>query len=267
MLLLFASFGARPATATHPTKTERDARIETKKKKLESADWIKLALNLTGDSPEIESQAKKDLKKIPNLRELLKAQIPGGPYQGLALDVIVTLDLKDFFPHLVQASEKDEDGFIVLAINSLIDDKNAQFLADTYLKRLADTHSALRASAPARVAMLDTLERLHVFVGAELFPSLLDDESHEVRLMALRSLRSELLSQKQEALLPLLQQSLRAKPFQLRTAALFLWKDIPIELKNKSLLYLEPVCESDPNTLVKKLCESSRAEFSKGTQR
>jgi len=233
----------------------RGERIRNKEDKLLDADWSKLALLLTGESPEIETLAKKRLKNFPELNNILRKEL-AGPFASLALDVIATFEKKEFFDELLALSSKDEDGFVAQTLNLLIDEKNFPILVDTYTKYLSDEKLRSSLSPPARIAYIDTLHRLEVPLKNSTYVSLFDDPSFELRIMTMRHLKNSILKSKDSDLLDAYKKAFRAEPVELRLLAIDSLNDIPSHLRSEARSFLNQ-CVRDTSMIVRAECQSA----------
>ncbi len=239
-------------------RTARQKRLEEKKNKLEKADWVKLALNMTGDSDEISQKAIEQLRAIPKIERLLEKAIQG-PYRGLALDSIAALTLTTLSPILLELAAKDEDGFIYQTLNTLLTPENSKTILETYQKRLIDLDSPQRPSGPASLAMIDTLTRLKIPLSFKLMESYLNHEFFETRLMTLRNLQIAIEAgsaefPKKNIYLPLLKKAFQGKPYQLRLNALFIWQGLSPALQDFSSTYLNS-CMRDTQMDLRAECQ------------
>jgi hypothetical protein len=180
----------------------------------------------------------------------------GGPYTPLALDVIGTLELKDFFNDLLVLSERDEDGFITQTLNMLLDEKNLDQLIKTYMDRLSQDESRVYYPGPAKASMIDTLDRLQIDFSPKLYKKLFDDSNFEVRMMAFHHLRNALLRSQNPNLLPALKTAIMQPPQQLRISAIHLVGELngPLQKEASSLLNR---CVQDSSMKVRSECQAT----------
>ena len=241
--------------APRAAEESRTERLEKRAERFKEASWAKLALSLTGESPEIEMLAKRKLKQMPDLARILRKEL-GGPYTPLALDVIGTLELKDFFNDLLVLSERDEDGFITQTLNMLLDEKNLDQLIKTYLDRLSQDESSVYYSGPAKASMIDTLDRLQVEFSSKLYKKLFDDSNFEVRMMTFHHLRNALMRSQNPNLLPALKTAMMQAPQQLRISAIHLVGELngPLQKEASSLLNR---CVQDSSMKVRSECQAT----------
>ena len=111
-------------------------------------DWSRDAVRLTGESDYVREQALLRLKKHTNLALILRDQLQG-PKQPLALDVVSALNMTELLPNLMQAAEKDENGFVYLAI-----------VLDLYSRRVIGWSVSKRIDGDLAVAALKNLRRV-----------------------------------------------------------------------------------------------------------
>lgn len=262
ILSLFA-IANRQAWAAEPQKdsvaavTEtRHSRLSRRSDKLKESSWIKLALSLTGESPEIERVAKKQLKALPDLQNILRQELHG-EYAALALDVISTLELGEFFDELLAMVKKDEDGFITQTLNMLLNEKNTPRLIAPYVSWLSSDEVNAQLSGPAKLSMIDTLTRLQVEFSRNLYEQLLSDPFYDVRLMSLRHLRLALLKRADSRGLKSLKFALGQNPAELRLASLEVIAQLRGPAKDEAKVFLKS-CVEDPSVEVRTQCLIAR---------
>ena len=195
----------------------------------QARDWSKEAVRLTGESQAVRGRAIMRLKKTPHLKEILRREIHGNRL-AQALDVIATLELRDLLPDLIQLGTTDATGSVYSAINSLLNEKNLASVLPTYRKRLL-CEPACQASPAAQVVILDTLARAGLDLSSDELTRLLKSSQYEVKSAALEYVRSAIMTRGKFELLPLVQASLQANPWQLRLQSWYLISELPPQIK------------------------------------
>lgn len=215
-------------------------------------DWSRDAVRLTGESDYVREQALNRLKKRPDLENILRQQLRG-PKQPLALDVISALDMVELLPDLLQVAKKDENGFVYLAINNLMNSENKNKIVSIYEHHLFCPASC-QASGPAQVVILDTLSRLGESFSPQQIESLLASPWPEVRFSALNYVRTALLKRNQGQYLHLVKQALHGQPLQLREQALYLASELT-DVQQKQILASMSNCQNTFGPTARVLCE------------
>src|SRR5688500_12482618 len=83
--------------------------------------WTAFARQV-GQSEKTRVAALRELKQIKNLDKLLLKSLES-PHKHLALDVIGALEMRDLIPELLLRIGADEDGFLTLTLNSLLNEE------------------------------------------------------------------------------------------------------------------------------------------------
>lgn len=214
-------------------------------------NWKFLAKRFTGESDLIRQSSINQIKKIPNLENLLKKEL-SGPDKFIVLDVIATLKLTGLLPELIKYSEYDETGFFYHALNALMTTTSLKHkLSQLYYSRLLNVNTP----AAAKVVILDTLGRLNVSLSsADLKYLLLDESLPEVRSAALYYLRTQFTNKTgQERDLILLKEVLDTEPYQIRLQALYFFSELNTTYQSVWLPFLKS-CLTDKNPEVKQFC-------------
>jgi hypothetical protein len=208
--------------------------------------WDALALRLSAESSASYARVVTELRHVPQLEAKLRAGLQGNK-RYLAMDVISALQLSNLLPDLVAGAEKDETGFFLNAINSLLSPRNVKFISDFYRRRVF-----VSASPPAaRAVMLDTLGRLGTPLNVARTKAVEDeDPSPDVKSAALYYARLMILRRGRVDYLPVVASGLRAQPFQIRVQALFLAS----ELRPVVRAQLNVNCGRDQNAEVRDVC-------------
>ncbi len=211
-------------------------------------EWPQLAVRLTGEADQVRKKAISELRDLPQLEAVLRKEL-SGERKFLAIDVISALKLEVLLPDLLKFSEKDESGFFYNAINALMDGENRTELLTLYRARIGNDSTP----AAAKVALLDTLSRLQIPLGAPLLKKLvLQDPSADVRSAALHYVRQFLLKKDME-FFPLVALALHSDPFQLRIQAMYLISELNPKWRSFVLRELEE-CMEDDNSEVREAC-------------
>jgi hypothetical protein len=209
-------------------------------------DWDVLALRLSAESTASYERTIAKLRLVPQLETKLRAGLRGNK-RYLAMDVISALQLTNLLPELVAGAEKDETGFFLNAINSLLNSRNVKFVSDLYRHRVFDSGSP----PAARAVMLDTLGRLGTPLNVARLIALVDeDPSPDVKSAALYYARLMILRRARDDYLPVVTSGLRAQPFQLRVQALFLASELGPAVRTR----LSVNCAQDRNKEVRDVC-------------
>ena len=186
-----------------------------------AANWTRLARQV-GESEKSRDAALAALRKTPRINQILFKALAGTD-RALALDVIVALDIKSFVPELIERSAVDEDGFLILALSSMLDETNENKILSSYQSAL--TRLSERSPA-AIVAMLEPLGRLGRRLPRATVAALFAHEWPEVRGAALYYVRLMALEHRKDAGLEHVAGALRERSFQLRAQAVFAAREI-----------------------------------------
>jgi hypothetical protein len=229
----------------------------------ENSDWAQLAVRLTGESDEIRQEALKLLKKLKTLKAQLRTAL-WTHQRPLALDVIATLKIKALLPELLKISASDEDGFVYLTINSLIDDKNYKKVVELYLRRLTHPVGKRIPSPAAKIAILDSLGRLRQALEAESVEDMMGTQSEpDIQRAVLSYVRNFLLRKEHPEYWNAVERATRAKSYEVRVQAYFLVSEVQKSFEHESAK-LWSRCESDSNSELSALCLKLRnGEFAK----
>jgi hypothetical protein len=196
--------------------------------------WVDWAERLSGESDWVRERAIDQIRKTPNLEEVLRRELDG-PHRLLAMDAITSLSMKQMLPRLMELSERDEDGFSYLAINALIAPDTQEKIAALYRLRLEGKEEPEERSSVAKMAMLDGLALMHVPLSREALGKLLADSSFEARSAALGYLYSMRAQPQIAALIPDLLAKVGPRPWQIRQRARFLAEALPDAARVKAV--------------------------------
>ncbi len=216
-----------------------------------AVSWQMQASKLTGYSEAIRNEALVALKKTPQIQDKLKAALTTSD-RYLALDVMSALGLHSMVGHLLEVSEKGDDGAIHLTINTLVSGDNIQPVLEKYVLRLR------RSQAPAvKVAILDYLGRLGHRLGEADLAALARSSSFEVRSAALYYARLMLGKLRKADYYHVFRRTLQDAATPLRIQTIYTLQELPFETpaewKN-----LEVLCSKDPVEEVRRLCKELR---------
>jgi len=106
----------------------------------------------------------------------------------MALDVMSALEMHELVNELMVYMSADEDGFVTLTINSLLDEKNQDAVLKNYVEDLAPDNLS-RFSPATVVAMLEPIGRLGIPLSNATVQSLISQKSPEIRGAILYDLR------------------------------------------------------------------------------
>lgn len=229
-----------------------------------SPAWTDLARKV-GESEENRASVIAQLRKVPNLRSILKKSIYSKD-RPLALDTISALELKDMVGELLFHVPADPDGFLTVAINSMMDAKNQTQILKSYSENLSPS-SLPKMSAASIVAQLEPLGRLSVVLPPESIALLQAHPSPEVRSSTLYYVRVMGLRNKHFENVDTLSLMLKATEFQLRLQAVSIAAELmAVAPKEKlpSREALKSVCDSEKTPSVKSACLSFLALAPRG---
>lgn len=195
----------------------------SKTSKISKIPWTALARRV-GQSEEGRARAIALLKQEKNLESLLLNALETRD-RHLALDVIGSLEMKTLAPELMNRVAADRDGFLTLALNSLMDEKNSPSILRSHIKNLnADRQAKL--SPAAIVAMLEPLGRLGTKIPKRDLTALSTHSFPEVRSAVLYYLRAMALQHRNREYDSLILQALNATEFQIRLQAVSLLTEL-----------------------------------------
>ena len=230
-----------------------------------SPKWTDLARKV-GTSEDVRAQAIKELRNMKGLKGRLQKAIYTAD-RPLALDVISALDLKDLIPELLLHVPADPDGFLTVAVNSMMTEKNQAEILASYSASL-EPKNLPKVSPGAVVAMLEPLGRLAIKLPRATLLGLKDHASPEVRSSTLYYLRINSLRNHVNENLDLVTELLKAKEFQIRLQAV----SVTAELldQNKSVVLgllarssLKDLCAAEKAQQIKEACLSFLANGEK----
>ncbi len=226
--------------------------------KAKSPTWTGLARKV-GESEDGRAAVIEQLRKIKTLNAILKKAIYTNE-RPLALDVISALELKSLVPDLLFHVPADPDGFLTVAINSMMDQKNQTQILKSYIDNLAPG-SVDKVSSAAIVAMLEPLGRLAIVLQPPTIARLQIHESPEVRSSTLYYIRVMGLRNHHFESLETLASLLKAPEFQIRLQAVSIFAeflklaDAPKD-KLAPRATLKTVCDGEKTASIRSACLS-----------
>jgi hypothetical protein len=222
--------------------------------------WTVLARKV-GQSEEQRASAIRELKRMPNLSASLRKALYTSE-RPLALEVISALELRGMMPELIELVPTDRDGFVTLALNSMMTDKNQSFILDTYID-LLDPKYQSSLSASAIMAMLEPLGRVGIKLSRPTLTALKKNPSPEIRGSLLYYIRIMALRNRVFENLDLVTEMTKAEEFQLRLQAISVSAEILSEVKSptvhqalKSREDLNGLCSQESDSKIKDVCLS-----------
>lgn len=215
-----------------------------------ASSWQELARKV-GESEEGRQAVIASLRKIPQLKKKLEKAIYSKD-RPLALDVISSLEMKEMIPDLLLHVPADPDGFLTVAVNSMMDSKNQRSILDSYVSNL----SSSGVSFAAVVAMLEPLGRMNIALKRDVLNSLASSTSPEVRSSVIYYLRIMALRNKRYEHLDLLAQFLKSAEFQLRLQAVAVGGEIGSRPGVPSIVDLKSTCEAEKTPSIRAACLS-----------
>lgn len=154
-----------------------------------AATWTVLARRV-GFSEEYREAAVRELRSMRGLDAQLSRALTTDD-RPLALEVITDLNLRQFVPRMISLVPSDEDGFLTLAVNSMMTEANRPRVLSLYSDLLSDWRAH---SVGSIVAMLEPLGRLGkrlprttlVALKSHPSPDVRDATLYYLRMMSLR---------------------------------------------------------------------------------
>jgi len=222
-------------------------------------DWTHDAVRLTGESDFVRATALQNLRRIPDLSNVLLREVRG-PRQALALDAITALKIHSLLPNLLQLAERDDSGQLCLTIDSLVTEKTLSLVAKIYRERLF-CKDHCQAAEPARLVMLEALGRMGEELPTQLLSKVFAQSSYEVKSAVLRYIRGRLVVapaadriKTTERYLPIVLAALNTQPYQIRLQSIYLVREFNLESRALSLSF---ICSTDPRPEIRAFCRSS----------
>lgn len=218
--------------------------------------WTQLARQV-GQNETESANAIAKLKKIKNLQPtLLKAL--DTPLKPLALDVISALRMENLIPHLLERVNSDEDGFLVLTINSLLSNGTRDEILNAYIDNL-DPLRISGFSPAALMAMLEPLGRAENTLPKDYIEELLAHDFPEVQSATLHYLRLRILRAGENAYSSFIMKSLQSPYSQIRLQSVYLIGEIKSKVANDRTIDLNKVmqaCRAEKIEALKQKCLS-----------
>jgi len=180
-----------------------------------ASNWMESASKLTEDR-NLRLEGIRELRQVPDLEEKIRHAF-GRPPEDLALAVIRSLELKEFFPRVIGLIERSNGTKLnwnaVVTANTLASMEDRKRLIALYKTKMMEKN----IPSPALLALLAGLEKLdHRLLPAEL-GNLLSHPSFEVRIASTQAASNYLRHDFSYG--PLLVTALSAKPYQVRLIA------------------------------------------------
>lgn len=219
-----------------------------------SVAWTKLARQV-GQNETHHEEAIRRLRQIKNLDHILIKALETSQ-RSLALDVITALELRDLVPELLQRVAADEDGFLVLTLNSLLTPENKSLILETYRENLRPDGLPIY-SAAAIVAMMEPLARLGIPLPKKTVLSLFEHEFPEVRMAAFDYVRQQILRFRNRDHSDLVLKALLSNPIQLRIRAVYLIEELSTRPDLQFRLdpsAIRDACRNEKNPSLQKKC-------------
>ena len=171
--------------------------------------WEQSALKLSGD-PELRKQGIEELKKYSGLNEKLRENY--ATKKDLVLTVISTLQLREFFPRLLESVEltkaKDLKWNTVTTTASISQPTDEKKLTGAFAKKLEEKN----LSDATVAALLNGLQKYNYPVSEKKLSALLNHPSYELRIISVQMAA-------QLKYFDLVQKATTLKPYQLRLEA------------------------------------------------
>jgi hypothetical protein len=218
--------------------------------------WPQLARQVgMGETEKTRLAAVRSLRAMKNLNTVLLEALET-PNRSLALDVIAALDLNSLVPTLLERVSADEDGFLVLTLNSLLNNDNKANVLTAYADVIGNGRTR-PASAAAIVGMLEPLGRLGIVLPKSTVSALLEHEFDEVRSATLLYVRVMTLTHGRYEYTQFGMKAFRSAPFQLRLQALFLMDEFTRRAEAKESVDIPAIsnlCDKEKAPAVKTRC-------------
>lgn len=216
--------------------------------------WTAYARHV-GQTEKSREAALQELRKIKNLDQALLKALRTSK-KPLALDVISALRMMELVPKLLSRIQSDDDGFIVLTLNSLLTEENKSEVLEAYLKILK-TSQKVSLSPATLVAMLEPMGRLGAELTFESVSNLMRHESYEVRSATLYYVREMTLMKGKMSYLSHIADAIGTSPYQIRMQALYLIDELlkkPGVPPPISETQLSSKCKEEKRDTVRKHC-------------
>lgn len=211
--------------------------------------WEDSALKLSGD-PEQREQGLKELKKIENLSEQLRASFT--LKKELVLSVIQALKMREFLPRLLEITEStnppDLKWNIVETATFISEPKDEKELTKIYLKKL----DAKKLPNATLLALLTGLQKYSYPISEKKLLNFLEHSSYELRITSVQI--ASALAKKDPKYNQVIQKAINLSPYQLRLQAYNAYaEDAALAKLHKKVI--SKSCEQEKNSEVKELCE------------
>lgn len=262
--LIGAAFTLSGLPQTAEAKTRQAKRPASRKpvSQTPSENWTVLAKQVgQSEDAKVIAEAVRKLKKKPSLSHDLRVALRTKD-RPLALEVISALKISGLIPDLIKLAPSDPDGFLVIALNSMVTNQNQNLILGTYLDTLSPRH-VKAVSSGATVAMLEALGRIGERIPSSTASNLVQAKSPEVRGAILYYARMMALRHRNTDYTDVVDASLQAREYQLRLQAVSIASEILGASKKKNLRVadfdrhdLVQTCEQETEAAVKETCHS-----------
>ncbi len=213
--------------------------------------WIVAAKHLIGETDLVRDRSIVELKKIPDLNQILEKEL-SGPNKAFALDVIVVLQKMEFLPQLLKGVESDVDGILTLATNGLLSVATKDQITSHYVKLLETQSSQLKPTV--LMAIIDALARAGTTLSDSVRRDLFAHPFLEIRSAMLGFLRLQFFRNQRKPSVKELRVAINQKSLQLRRQAAFFLSELKAFPEYKPLF---EICKHDQDLEIQKLCKES----------
>ena len=178
--------------------------------------WTVLARRV-GQSEDFRASAIRELRSRKNLSNELRKGLRSAD-RPLALEVISALNVKSLVPDMISLVPSDDEGFLILGLNSMMDASNRESILATYRLQL-QPETLSRVSPGALVAILEPFGRLGIRLPRGSASSLEKHKTPEVRGALLYYARLMALRHQNFEYADVVERMTRATEYQLRLQA------------------------------------------------
>lgn len=214
-----------------------------------ATNWQESALKLGGE-PHLRQEGINELKKIPDLDDKLQV-VFGRPQEDLALAVIRSLEMKNYFPRLLglisQSHGEKIKWKLVFTTNAIASIEDRDRLVEVYKTKLGE----MKIASPALIALLEGLGKFDYHLSIADLEKLLRHPSYEVRMASIQAAAN--LFVKDASYAPVLVDAVATKPYQVRLHAYQGLNHRP-ETMNKFREKIQLACAAESNDMVKAVC-------------
>ncbi len=236
------------------------AQASAKKAPAKLESWTSLARKVGQSESDTEREnAITALKKIQDLSQRLRVGLTTDD-RPLALETISALNLRGLIPELLLKVPTDHDGFLTLAVNSMMDASNQDRILKFYANQLKPEKLS-DVSTPTIVAILEPLGRLGTPLPRKALTALASHRSPDVRSAAIYYFRMMGLRNGVLENLDLLTRFTSASEYQLRLQAISVIAELIGHEKTSTRIAKLPsrddlgdLCLQERNTELKESC-------------